>query len=228
MNTSSTHLVALVGGSGAGKGWLASRLCSCLGGDAAHLSLDHFYRDRTDLTAAEREALDFDAPAAVDWDDLVGVLGTLRAGRPAEVPRYDFSSHRRSPSPSPLLPRPVVFVEGLWLLQPPAVRAMFDLTLYLDASEEIRISRRLQRDVAERGRSPAEVAARMRRDVLPWHARQVEPQRDWADLVLSQPFAPPEIDLLADALHGLLARPGTTEAAPEAFRTELRATLLTA
>lgn len=226
MNASAPRLIAVVGGSGAGKGWLAGRLCAWLGESAAHLPVDSFYRDRTDLTAPERDQLNFDAPEAIDWDEVVRALTDLRAGREAGFPRYDFASHRRLPAPAIIPPRPVVFVEGLWLLQPPAVRALFDLRIYLDAPEELRSARRRQRDLAERGRTAEEVEARLRADVLPAHAHFVEPQRAWADLVLGQPYADDEVARLAEEIGRLLAATGAAPADPTAFRAGMRQILL--
>jgi uridine kinase len=200
------QLIAVAGGSGAGKGWLISRLCELLDGRAAHLQLDDFYRDRSHLPPRRRARLNFDAPHAIDWDWAVRVLRACRAGQTTNVPRYDFATHCRLTTGQPWEPRPVVFVDGLWLLRPPAVRQLFDLKLYLDAPTEVRRTRRLARDVAERGYSASMVEERLRTFVEPMHDRYVEPQKRWADLVLSEPFQAVELGKLASRLWALLER----------------------
>jgi len=200
----STHLVAIVGGSGSGKGWLVQRLGRLLGEQACHLSLDSFYRDRSHLAPRRRQSLNFDTPRAIDWDSAEQALRDCQAGRATHVPRYDFATHRRLPATTPWQPKPLVLVEGLSLLVRPPVRRLFDLKIYLDCPPGLRLRRRLLRDVAERGRSASMVKQQFRRTVAPMHARYVEPQQRWADLILAQPFRKPDILQLADRLWTLL------------------------
>jgi uridine kinase len=200
----SNHLVAIVGGSGAGKGWLVERLGRLLGEQACHLSLDSFYRDRAHLAPSRRERLNFDTPRAIDWDRAEQTLRDCRAGRATQVPRYDFNTHSRLPPAAPWQPRRLVLVEGLSLLTRPPVRRLFDLKIYLDCPPALRLRRRLIRDVAERGRSAGAVRRQFQSTVAPMHARYVEPQQQWADLVLAQPFQKAEILQLADRLWTLL------------------------
>src|SRR6266478_2144711 len=156
MKTKSTnHLIAIVGGSGAGKTWLADRLQQALGPEACCLSLDNFYRDRSHLPPARREQINFDHPRAIDWPCLERVLKDCRAGRATHLPQYNFTSHTRLHTDLPYRPKTLVIVDGLWLLRRPAVRRLFDLRIFLDAPPRLRFRRRLARDVAERGRSPA-------------------------------------------------------------------------
>lgn len=216
------HLIAVVGGSGAGKGWLVSRLCRLLGDRAGHLQLDDFYRDRSHLPPARRSRLNFDVPHAIDWDWAVRVLRACRAGETAQVPRYDFSTYSRLAHFLELPPRPVVFVDGLWLLRPPAVRELFDFTIFLNTPRALRHERRMARDVAERGYAAREVEHRLRTAVAPMHERYVEPQKKHADLVLAQPFREPELVQLADRLWRLLHEAGVLAAwMHETFRAEL-------
>lgn len=202
--TPSNRLVAIVGGSGAGKGWLVERLGRLLGEQACHLSLDDFYRDRASLAPSRRGCLNFDNPHAIDWNRAEQTLRDCQAGRITQVPRYDFASHRRLPAGALLQPKPLVLVEGLSLLVRPPVRHLFDLKIYLDCPLGLRLRRRLSRDVTERGRKPDEVKRQFRSTVAPMHARYVEPQRRWADLVLAQPFRKTDILQLAERLWSLL------------------------
>jgi uridine kinase len=215
-------LIAIVGGSGAGKGWFVERLCRLLGDRAARLQLDDFYRDRSHLPLARRARLNFDVPNAIDWDGAVRVLRECRAGLPTRLPRYDFATYSRVPAEPTWLPRPVVFVDGLWLLRPPAVRQLFDLTIYLDTPPELRHRRRLARDVTERGYRADEVERRLRTAVVPMHDRYVEPQKKHADVVLAQPFRENELLALADRLWAPLSRAQLVEPwMHETFRSEL-------
>ena len=219
------RLIAVVGGSGAGKGWLVERLCRLLGADACHLELDDFYRDRSHLPLARRARLNFDVPAAIDWDGAQRVLRACRAGRATSLPRYDFATHSRATERTDWQPRPIVLVDGLWLLRPPAIRALFDLRIFLDTPTALRRSRRLSRDVAERGYTRAAVERQLR-TVLPMHTRYVEPQRKWADVVLTQPFQEEQLLGLAGRLWDVLRDAHLDEARDaETFRAELVALL---
>jgi len=202
-----SQLVAIVGGSGAGKGWLVERLRRVLGNQACHLSLDNFYHDRGDLAPARRARLNFDSPRAIDWPLAERTLRDCRAGRATPVPRYDFVTHRRRPAAGLWQPAPLVLVEGLSLLVHAPVRELFAFTIYLDCPADLRLRRRLHRDVAERGRSPGAVRCQFRRTVAPMHARHVAPQRQWADLTLTQPYRPADLRRLAARLWTLVTAP---------------------
>ena len=202
-----TLLIAVAGGSGAGKSWLVERLCRLLGDKATHLQLDHFYRDRSHLPLSRRAKINFDVPDAIDWDEAARVLRDCREGRPTRVPHYDFATHARVPERvCNICPRPVVFVDGLWLLRPPEIRALFHLKIYLDTPTGLRCSRRLSRDVIERGYTAEAIQQQLRTAVLPMHNRHVEPQKKLADIVLNQPFRDPEISALGEALWARLER----------------------
>lgn len=196
--------IAVVGGSGAGKTWFVRRLCQLFGDTACHLSLDDFYRDRSHLPLGRRARLNFDIPDAIDWSDAAEVLRHCRAGRATALPCYDFATYSRQPARRHWSPRPLVLVDGLWLLRPAEMRSLFDLKLYLDTPADLRRQRRVARDTAERGYTAEAVHERLQAMVLPMHARYVEPQRSRADLVLSQPFDPAGITALAAALWPLV------------------------
>ena len=216
------QLVAVVGGSGAGKGWLVERLCRVIGGQAGRLQLDDFYRDCSHLPPARRAQVNFDLPEAIDWEWMERVLQDCAAGQTTTLPSYDFATHCRRQDRRAWTPPPLVFVDGLWLLRPPAVRRRFDLRLYLDTPGDLRCSRRLARDVVERGYSREAIDRQLRTAVLPMHARYVEPQKRHADLVLHQPFEEPELLQLADRLWEILHRAAVVHPwQHETFRAEL-------
>ncbi len=227
MNAPATKIIAIVGGSGAGKTWLVQRLCAVLGDRACHLALDDFYRDRSHLPLARRAQLNFDVPRAIDWRDAARVLRDCRAGRPTQIPRYDFATYSRVAAGQPWQPSPIVLVDGLWLLRSPELRPLFDLKVFLDTPTPLRLERRVRRDTAERGYTADDVQDRLTATVLPMHERYVEPQKRWADIVLSQPFQEADVNRLADRLHPLLQETGVFPASlQETFRAELLSVLV--
>ncbi len=191
-------MIAVVGGSGSGKSWLAAKLTGWFGSEAAHVSLDSFYRDLGHLTGAEREDVNFDDPAAIDWDALRTVLASLERGEVARVPVYDFAEHVRKREPVEFERRPVLVLEGLWLLYPEWLREKFALSVFVDCPEEVRLLRRIERDVLTRGRTGESVRKQFAEHVQPMHTRFVEPQRERAMFCVNSP-------LLEGERHGLMA-----------------------
>lgn len=177
-------LVAIVGGSGSGKSWLAEKLQVALAPNAGRLSLDDFYRDRSHLSPAQRARINFDNPAAIDWPAFERVLNSCLRWREAQVPCYDFTTHCRVLHSRVLKPKPIMLVEGLWLLRSPRIRKHFGFRIFLDSPMELRLQRRLDRDVASRGRSPKSVEDQFRKTVEPMHRRFVLPQIQWSDVIL--------------------------------------------
>lgn len=193
--------VGIAGGTGAGKSALAAALAVAFGTDRVlRIAQDAYYRDRPDQSDDARAALNFDHPEALEMELLVAQLTDLRAGRAVDVPVYDFATHRRSAEKWRAEPRALVVVDGILALADPLLRACFDLRIFVDAPEELRLARRLARDVHERGRSEASVRAQFAATVQPMHAQFVEPSRAHADLVLANAGE------LALASHALVAR----------------------
>jgi uridine kinase len=197
-------LVAIVGGSGSGKTWLARKLEQALAPRAACLSLDDFYRDRSHLSPGRRARLNFDHPRAIDWSRLEQALLALLAGRPAAVPTYDFETHSRRTTENLLPAKPLIILEGLWLLRPPSLRRLFSLAIFLDCPCSTRLRRRLQRDLVSRGRSRASVEEQFRRTVEPMHRRYVAPQAQLADVVFRRNCSQRQVRALASRLEKLL------------------------
>jgi len=196
-------LVAIVGGSGSGKTWLAKRLKRELRGDAAHLSLDHFYRDRSHLSPNRRARLNFDTPACIDWKTFHRVLSAALRSRSIRLPSYDFKTHCRLSRQVAFTPKPIVLVEGLWLLRPPFLRRLFAFAVFLDCPIRKRLRRRLDRDLHSRGRSPVSVRAQFWKTVQPMHKKFVQPQRRRADLIASGDCGEREVEKIAATLRSL-------------------------
>jgi uridine kinase len=175
-------LIAITGGSGSGKSWLARRLKRRLGALAGILSLDDFYHDLSFLPLRARHRVNFDDPDAIEWSHFRDCLRRLQRGETVALPRYDFATHTRLARPRLWRPRPIVLLDGLWLLHRSELRSFYDLSLFCACPPEVRLERRLARDQRERGRSRASVLRQFREQVAPLHERFVEPQRHYADL----------------------------------------------
>jgi uridine kinase len=184
----SPQLIGIAGGSGAGKTWLSERIAMAFPGKVARVSLDDFYRDRSKVAPRARARINYDHPRAIDWPVLLGFLGEYRSGRAAMLPRYDFTTHCRQDQGKPCELKPILLIEGLWTLARRELREIFDLRIYVECPEELRLERRITRDTAERGRSAREVREQFRSSVAPMHNLHVAPQKRWAQMVLTHPI----------------------------------------
>jgi uridine kinase len=198
------RLVAITGGSGSGKTWLADRLQVLLGAQAGRVTQDSFYRDWSHLPPAERGEVNFDHPDALDWTRFAEVLATLRSGRGCRLPVYDFATHCRVGEGSYVPARPVMLVDGLWLLHRPEIRRMFDLSIFLHCAEEERLRRRVARDRVERSRTEDAVRQQFHATVAPMHRQFVNPQAAHADLLIHHPCREMEIFQLEERLSRLI------------------------
>ncbi len=202
-------MVGVVGGSGAGKTTLVRGLVDRLGSGVSVLWFDEYYHDLVHLSPAERAVVNFDHPDSLDVDLLVAHMAALLAGRPAEVPVYDFSTHTRTGRTRLVQPGPVVVVDGILVLAFPAIRECLDISVFVEAPAEVRLTRRLDRDVRERGRTPESVRAQFAATVAPMHEAFVSPCRAFADLVLDgQGDLSENLDLILDRLAAVAVTSG--------------------
>jgi uridine kinase len=176
-------LIAIAGCSGSGKTTLAEELARELEG--THFHLDHYYRDLGHMPLAEREQENFDHPDSLEHELLVTQLSALKQGQPIARPVYDFSTYTRIPGVEERVVEPhVLLIDGIFALYYPELRALADLRIYVDATDEICFERRLARDTRERGRSPQSVAAHYAATVRPMAERYIRPSSQHADLIV--------------------------------------------
>jgi uridine kinase len=198
-----TKLIGIAGGSGSGKTSLAADLARRLGEKVVRLSVDDYYLDRSHLSPRRRELLNFDHPRAIDWELFRAHLEKLRCGKGIDAPVYDFGEHGRAEECRRIESGEFLLVDGLWTFRSRAIAGLFDLRLFVRCSAKERLSRRLERDVADRGRSRASIEKQFREHVAPMHERFVAPQERRADLSVSSPVSLADLILLVDRIRGL-------------------------
>lgn len=200
-------LVAIAGGSGAGKTWVAHELIRRLAPHAAVLSLDDFYRDLADLNWDERVAVNFDDPNAIDWRLFIESLRKIKAGKAADIPRYNFARHTRHVGGRRWKTKPVVVVEGLWPFWRRDLKALYDLRVFKKAEPRLRLARRTRRDVRERGRTGEAVERQWKSQVAPMYRRFVRPQAVWADVLLPGVVPERRLERIAAKIRALARLP---------------------
>jgi uridine kinase len=180
-------VIGVAGGTGSGKTSIARKLAEGLpSGTSAIIEFDSYYRDLTDLSAEARAATNFDHPDALESDLLADHLRRLRQGEPVEIPIYDFVAHTRRPETRTVAPTRILVVEGILALALAHVRQHCDLKIFVDTDADIRVFRRIRRDLEERGRSFASVREQYYGTVRPMHQQFVEPSKRWADLIVPE------------------------------------------
>lgn len=186
--------MGIAGGSGSGKTTVANHIRAALaeafagkaGGNIAIVEHDAYYRDRRDLTYAERCQLNFDHPESLETELLVEHVAALRAGKSADIPIYDFKNHERSSEVRKVGPSRVVIVEGILVFADEALRKTFDLRVYVDTDADIRAFRRIRRDIEHRGRSFDSIREQYYATVRPMHLMFVEPSKRHAHVILPE------------------------------------------
>jgi uridine kinase len=180
-------VIGIAGGTGSGKTTVARNLAAGLpAGVVSLVDHDSYYRDRKDLPFAERAQLNYDHPDSLETELLVEHLGRLRNNEAVEIPLYDFTTHTRRIETRRVEPTPVIVVEGILVLQNSALRAKLDIKIYVDTDADIRVFRRIRRDLEQRARSFESVRDQYYSTVRPMHLAFVEPSRRWADLIIPE------------------------------------------
>jgi uridine kinase len=178
-------VIGIAGGSGSGKSTVARNVAASLdGASVAFIDMDAYYLDRGRLPLEERKRINWDHPNAFDWDHLVGQLSHLAHGRPIDKPVYDFVLHARRNDTVRIPPADVIVVDGILLLTDARVRDLCDVKVFVDADADVRLIRRIKRDLAKRGRSLDEILEQYLSTVQPMHLEFVEPSKRYADVIV--------------------------------------------
>ena len=178
-------VIGVAGGSGSGKSTVARNVAAALGdASVAFIDMDAYYLDHGHLSLDERKKVNWDHPNAFDWEHLVVQLGDLARGIAIDKPAYDFVAHARSPETVRIPPADVVVVDGILLFVDPRVRELCDVKVFVDADADVRLIRRIRRDMSKRGRPLAEILDQYLSTVQPMHLEFVEPSKRYADVIV--------------------------------------------
>ena len=178
-------VIGIAGGTGSGKSTVARNVAAALGdAEVAFIDMDAYYLDHGHLTLEERRKVNWDHPNAFDWDHLVAQLSQLAGGAAIDKPVYDFVAHARSPETVRIPPADVVVIDGILLFVDSRVRDLCDVKVFVDADADVRLIRRIRRDMAKRGRPLAEILEQYLSTVQPMHLEFVEPSKRYADVIV--------------------------------------------
>lgn len=205
-------IIGVTGGSGSGKTTVSKAIYNQLHGQAIQIiTQDTYYNDQDDMTMAERKAVNYDHPLAFDTDLLIEQLADLRNNKAIEMPVYDYTQYTRSAETVHVEPQDVIILEGILILDDEHLRDLMDIKVYVDTDDDIRIIRRIKRDMAERGRTLDSVINQYLATVKPMYHQFVEPTKRYADIIV------PEggenrvaIDILTTKVRDILVKRGHT------------------
>ncbi len=198
--------MGIAGGSGSGKTGLCEAIERSLGdGAVSRLQHDRYYHDLRDRTPAQRAQVNFDHPDSLETAQLVADIDTLRAGRAVDQPIYNFATHTRGHETQRVYPAPLLLVEGILVLHDPALRARMDLKIFVEVPDDIRLIRRIRRDLLHRGRSADQTMTQYIATVRPMHHRFVQPSSAHADLIVPNGYEAGSAGVIVAAL-GYLTR----------------------
>ena len=179
-------VIGIAGGTGSGKTTLMKNLIARFAGDVTVLSHDNYYRRHDELPYEERCKLNYDEPAALETELMAEHLTKLRRGEAIDCPIYDFTVHNRSDKTMHIVPKQVIIVEGILIFENEALRNLMDIRVFVDTDADIRLCRRIARDVTERGRTLESVLTQYQQTVKPMHERYVEPSKKFAHIVVPE------------------------------------------
>ena len=204
-------VIGVAGGSGSGKSTVTRQVLASIGPEMASVVYqDDYYLDQTHMSPDERRKTNYDHPQAFDWPLMMQHLQALRRGEPIEMPTYDFAQHNRASTTATIKPAPVIVVEGLFALYDEELRKMMSLKIFVDTAADVRFIRRLQRDIAERGRSTDNVISQYLETVRPMHKQFIEPTKRHADVILPHGANGPAVDIITTKVKTLIRDLGQT------------------
>ena len=179
-------VIGIAGGTGSGKTTLMKNLIARFAEDVTVLSHDNYYKRHDDLTYEERCCLNYDEPAALETDLMARHLDQLRHGEAIDCPVYDFTVHNRSDETVRIVPKKVIIVEGILIFENEPLRDLMDIRIFVDTDADVRLCRRIKRDVNKRGRSLESVLQQYQQTVKPMHEKYVEPSKRFANIVVPE------------------------------------------
>ena len=181
-----TLVIGIAGGSGSGKTTLMKNIVAQFGDVVTVMSHDNYYKQRDDLSYEERCNVNYDEPDAFDTSLMVYQLEQLIRGQAVECPTYDFTVHNRSKETITIVPKQVIIVEGILIFENEDLRNLMDIRIFVDTDADIRLCRRIRRDVNKRGRTLESVLQQYQQTVKPMHEKHVEPSKKYANLVVPE------------------------------------------
>ena len=179
-------VIGIAGGTGSGKTTLMKNIIEKFGDVITVLSHDNYYKRHDDLTYEERCALNYDEPAALETDLMAKHLDILRHGQAIQCPVYDFTIHNRSDETVTIVPKKVIIVEGILIFEDKELRELMDIRIFVDTDADVRLCRRIKRDVNKRGRTLESVLSQYQETVKPMHEKYVEPSKKYAHMVVPE------------------------------------------
>ena len=179
-------VIGIAGGTGSGKTTLMKNLIARFQGDVTVLSHDNYYKRHDELTYEERCLLNYDEPAALETDLMARHLDALRRGEAIDCPVYDFTVHNRSHETVRIVPKKVIIVEGILIFENEPLRELMDIRIFVDTDADVRLCRRIRRDVNKRGRTLESVLEQYQQTVKPMHEKYVEPSKRFAHIVIPE------------------------------------------
>ncbi len=195
-------IIGICGGTGSGKTTIAKKIVRAVGEENVNLvEQDSYYRNLSDMPLDERRQANFDHPDAIDSDLMINHIRRLNDGFPVRIPLYDFTTHTRLPDSQDLEPRSVTIVEGILLFSEPRLLEFLDLKVFVDTPDDIRLVRRIRRDMEERGRTLSQTLDQYEKTIRPMHYEFVEPSKRHADIIIPEGT---QIGVTIELLCGLI------------------------
>ena len=206
MGHASPLVIGIAGGSGSGKTTVAQQILERVGPSRiAFLQHDSYYKDLSGLPPVQRAEVNFDHPESLETELLTAHVEELKNGRSVQVPIYDFAHHSRTDQTFTVQPRGVIIVEGILIFAEPALRKLFDVKIFVDTDPDLRLIRRMQRDISERSRTVESVIKQYMSTVRPMHLEFVEPSKRYADVIIPEGgFNTAALDMVVARIEALL------------------------
>ena len=183
----STIVIGIAGGTGSGKTTVANEIVKTVGKEnVCYIPHDAYYKELEELPHNQREAINYDHPNSLDTPLMIEHVKRLKAGQAVELPVYDFTTHARTEETIRIEPNPVILVEGILIFVDPELRELCDVKIFVDTDADIRLIRRIRRDITERGRTIESVLSQYEATVRPMHLEFVEPAKRYADIIIPE------------------------------------------